>query len=82
MACFGQKNYEISNKIYTSRQKCDIVRSMEQKAAVEMKEHSLRIWLNEEESARLKNYLNESGMKKQAVIRRAILAYLDRQEQA
>jgi len=55
---------------------------MKQEIAVGMKEHSLRIWLNKEESARLKNYLDRSGMKKQAVIRRAILLYLDHQEEA
>ena len=49
--------------------------------AEKMKEHSFMIRLNEAESERFEAFVHESGMKKIAIARKAILRYIEEKEQ-
>jgi len=45
------------------------------------REYSFKIPLTTEEAERFERYIFETGLKKTIFVRKAILAYLDRQEQ-
>jgi hypothetical protein len=47
----------------------------------EKQEHSFKLYLDKQDSERLKAYLRESGVKKRAFMQKAILKYLGEQEQ-
>ena len=49
--------------------------------AEKMKEYSFKVHFNERDSGRFEDYVRETGMKKLGVIRKAILRYLDEEEQ-
>ena len=46
-----------------------------------MVEHSFRIQLSESDSGRLRAYLHETGMKKRFFMQKAILRYIEENEQ-
>jgi len=49
--------------------------------AEKIKAYAFKIWLNEDESERFEAFARESGMKKIAIARKAILRYIDENEQ-
>ena len=49
--------------------------------AEKTKAYAFKIWLNEAESERFEAFACESGMKKIAIAKKAILRYIDENEQ-
>ena len=49
--------------------------------AEKTREHSFKIHFNEADSERFEAYARETGMKKLAIVRKAILRYIDENEQ-
>ena len=45
------------------------------------KQYGFRIWFNEAETERFEAFARESGMKKLAIVRKAILRYIEENEQ-
>ena len=45
------------------------------------KRYAFQVYLNEADSERFEAFVRETGMKKLAIVRKAILAYLDHQEE-
>ena len=49
--------------------------------AEKTRKYTFQIRLNEAESARLENYVNQTGVKKYVIVHKALIKYLDENEQ-
>ena len=66
--------------LLTEFEKDAILDIMESAMKEKIKRHAFQVYLTQSESERLDAYLNRTGMKKYAVVQKAIIKYLDDNE--